>query len=163
MRRSLSFALLLLLALVLAVGATACGGGEDETTAPENVEETPPTTTDGETTTDGGETETETEGGETETEGGETTTGETGGESGQGDAAAGKEVFASAGCGGCHTLADAGASGNIGPNLDEEQPDYELALDRVTNGQGAMPSFKDQLSEKQIQDVSAYVAESAGA
>ena len=32
-----------------------------------------------------------------------------------GDAAAGKDVFASAGCAGCHTLADAGATGNVGP------------------------------------------------
>jgi mono/diheme cytochrome c family protein len=32
--------------------------------------------------------------------------------------AAGKSVFTSAGCGGCHTFAAAGASGTIGPNLD---------------------------------------------
>ena len=38
-------------------------------------------------------------------------------------------------CGSCHTLADAGSSGSIGPNLDESMPDYELVLDRVTNGQ----------------------------
>ena len=28
----------------------------------------------------------------------------------------GKKVFTSAGCGGCHTLKDAGTSGNVGPN-----------------------------------------------
>ena len=39
-----------------------------------------------------------------------------------GDAAAGKEVFASAGCAGCHTLADAGSTGTVGPNLDEAKP-----------------------------------------
>ncbi len=41
---------------------------------------------------------------------------------GKGDAEAGAAVFASAGCGGCHTLADAGSSGAVGPNLDELQP-----------------------------------------
>jgi cytochrome c551/c552 len=35
-----------------------------------------------------------------------------------GDANAGKAVFASAGCSGCHTLAAAGATGQVGPNLD---------------------------------------------
>lgn len=35
-----------------------------------------------------------------------------------GDANAGKAVFASAGCAGCHTLAQAGATGAVGPNLD---------------------------------------------
>src|SRR3954469_5878454 len=47
---------------------------------------------------------------------------ETGGES-SGDATAGKQVFAKAGCGGCHTLDAAGASGTVGPNLDEAKPD----------------------------------------
>ena len=76
---------------------------------------------------------------------------------GEGDPAAGKEVF-TANCGSCHTLADAGTTGTIGPNLDESQPPVELAVDRVTNGQGAMPSFADTLSEQQIQDVAAYVS-----
>ena len=90
--------------------------------------------------------------------------GEGGGTSGSegGDTAAGKEVFASAGCGSCHVLSDAGSSGQIGPNLDEAEPSFELAVDRVTNGRSPMPAFKDQLSEDQIRDVSAYVAESAG-
>jgi mono/diheme cytochrome c family protein len=79
-----------------------------------------------------------------------------------GDPQAGKEVFASAGCGACHTLADAGSSGEIGPNLDEAKPDRELVVERVTNGQGAMPSFKDRLSEEQIRDVAAYVVEATG-
>jgi mono/diheme cytochrome c family protein len=132
--------LLLLLALVLAAGASACGGGEDETTAPETVE-----------TGDGTETETETEG-ETETAGG----------SGEGNADRGKEIFAAQGCGSCHTLADAGTSGSVGPNLDESQPDFELVVDRVTNGAGAMPPFADKLSEDEIRDVAAYVSTAAG-
>jgi mono/diheme cytochrome c family protein len=78
---------------------------------------------------------------------------------GTGDPAAGAEVFASAGCGSCHTLADAGTSGAVGPNLDDSQPPIELVVDRVTNGAGAMPSFAGQLSEQQIQDVAAYVVQ----
>jgi cytochrome c553 len=102
-----------------------------------------------------------------ETHGGETgeepaTTGETLGGAGnaEGDPAAGEEVFASAGCGGCHTLEAAGSSGNVGPNLDDAKPPHELVVERVTNGMGAMPSFKGQLSEQQIQDVAAFVVES---
>lgn len=80
-----------------------------------------------------------------------------------GDAAAGKQVFESAGCTACHTLADAGSTGAVGPNLDEAKPPASLVVDRVTNGKGAMPSFKGQLTETQIQDVAAYVSSVAGA
>ncbi len=81
----------------------------------------------------------------------------------EGDPVAGKEIFlGDGGCGACHTLADAGTSGAIGPNLDESQPDLELAVDRVTNGQGAMPSFEGQLTEQQILDVATYVSTAAG-
>lgn len=69
----------------------------------------------------------------------------------------GESIFASAGCGGCHTLSAAGSSGTVGPNLDESQPSLELAIDRITNGQGGMPAFKDQLSEEQIQAVAEFV------
>jgi cytochrome c551/c552 len=37
-----------------------------------------------------------------------------------GDANAGKAVFASNGCGSCHTLSAASATGTIGPDLDKE-------------------------------------------
>ena len=53
-------------------------------------------------------------------------------------------MFASAGCGGCHTLAAAGATGNVGPSLDVSKPTEALVIDRVTNGKGAMPSFSDR-------------------
>ena len=79
--------------------------------------------------------------------------------SGEGDAAAGESVYASAGCGGCHTLEAAGSSGSVGPNLDDSKPEHALVVDRVTNGSGAMPAF-DELDEKQIQDVAAYVVAS---
>jgi len=77
-----------------------------------------------------------------------------------GDAAAGKDIFASKGCGACHTMKAAGASGTVGPNLDESQPSEALIAERVVNGKGAMPPFKSQLTDKQIADVVAYVYES---
>ena len=73
----------------------------------------------------------------------------------------GKSIF-TATCGSCHTLADAGTSGTVGPNLDESKPPKALAIDRVTNGQGAMPSFKDSLDPAQIEAVAEYVATAAG-
>jgi mono/diheme cytochrome c family protein len=76
-----------------------------------------------------------------------------------GNPTSGKELFASNGCGGCHTLADAGSSGNVGPNLDDAKPSYELAVTRVTKGQGAMPAFGDQLTPQQIADVAQYVVD----
>ena len=91
------------------------------------------------------------------------TTGEepaTTGEEPAGDATAGEAVFASAGCGGCHVLEAAGASGTVGPNLDESKPDAALVVERVTNGMGAMPAFEGQLDEQQIEDVAAYVVAS---
>jgi mono/diheme cytochrome c family protein len=74
----------------------------------------------------------------------------------------GESIFASAGCGGCHTLAAAGSGGTVGPNLDEAKPSLDLAVDRVTNGQGGMPSFKGQLSDEQILAVAKFVSENAG-
>ncbi len=65
-------------------------------------------------------------------------------------------------CGSCHTLADAGATGSVGPNLDDARPSYDLVVDRVTNGSGAMPAFEGRLSEQQIRDVAAYVSTAAG-
>jgi uncharacterized membrane protein len=79
-----------------------------------------------------------------------------------GDVAAGKTVFATAGCTGCHTLADAGATGTVGPNLDAVKPSDALVVERVTNGEGGMPSFRSKLSDAQIQDVAAYVSSVAG-
>ena len=73
----------------------------------------------------------------------------------------GKSIF-TASCGGCHTLADAGTGGTIGPNLDQSKPSKALAVDRVTNGQGVMPPFKDSLDAAQIAAVAEYVSSAAG-
>jgi mono/diheme cytochrome c family protein len=81
---------------------------------------------------------------------------------GGGGAVDGKQVFASAGCASCHTLKDAGSTGTVGPNLDQAKPTKALAVERVTNGRGAMPPFKGQLSEAQIEAVAEYVSSVAG-
>ena len=75
----------------------------------------------------------------------------------KGDPAAGKTVFTSAGCSGCHTLKAAGATGTVGPNLDQLKPAEPVIVHQVENGGGVMPAFKGQLSPKQIQDVAAFV------
>jgi mono/diheme cytochrome c family protein len=80
----------------------------------------------------------------------------------KGDPAAGKGIFTKAGCVGCHTLADAHATGTVGPNLDQAKPDYRKATARVTLGKGAMPPFKGQLSDQQIADVASYVVKATG-
>jgi mono/diheme cytochrome c family protein len=80
----------------------------------------------------------------------------------KGDPTAGKAVFSSAGCVGCHTLKDAGATGTVGPNLDDAKPDTELVVTRVTKGRGAMPPFAGQLTDQQIADVAAYVTQATG-
>ena len=117
--------LLALLALVLGVGAAACGGDDDnaaDTTATETTTE--------ETTTD-------------------TST------------AAGKEVFV-ANCGSCHTLSDAGTSGNVGPNLDTVGLAADEVESQVRSGGGGMPAFEGQLSDEEITEVAAYVAANDG-
>jgi mono/diheme cytochrome c family protein len=79
-----------------------------------------------------------------------------------GDPAAGKAVFESAGCKGCHTLKDAGATGTVGPNLDQLKPPLSRVVPQVINGGAAMPPFKGTLSPKQIADVAAYVVHATG-
>jgi mono/diheme cytochrome c family protein len=74
----------------------------------------------------------------------------------------GKRVFLTAGCVQCHTLSDANAVGDVGPNLDEAKPSRSLVINRVTNGQGAMPSFGSILSKQQIRQVADYVSSKAG-
>ncbi|HEY6961463.1 MAG TPA: cytochrome c [Gaiellaceae bacterium] len=90
-----------------------------------------------------------------------TTTAPSGG-GGQGDAAAGKAVFTSAGCSGCHTLKAAGATGNVGPNLDQLKPSFARVKRQVIHGGGPMPAYKGQLTDKQIDDVAAFVSSAAG-
>jgi len=137
--------------LVLAeVGEADEPAHEETTTGAEPTAPTPTETTVTETTA--------TETTATETTGTETTTTEPTTPP-QGDPVAGKEVFlGTSGCAGCHTLADAGSTGTIGPNLDDLKPSHDAVVAQVTNGGGGMPAFGDSLSEEQIQDVAAYVS-----
>jgi cytochrome c553 len=147
---------------VIGLAAAGCGGEEEATPSPETVSGSTPTST---TTTTTSTAPTTTTTGETSTESSTTTTTTaTTGTSGKGDPVAGKQVFTgSAGCTNCHTLADAGSTGNVGPNLDDAKPSYDLVVTRVTNGSPAgMPPFKGTLTPTQIQDVAAYVSSVAG-
>lgn len=74
----------------------------------------------------------------------------------------GKKVFQQH-CASCHTLADAGAAGTVGPNLDQLQPSSATVSAQVRSGGGGMPSFQGVLSSTQIGEVAAYVAKVAGA
>ena len=152
---------LCLLVAALGVVAAGCGQEQEQSATPETVEGEL-TTTETQTTETTETTETETS--ETETTETETTeTTETGGGAPQGDPVAGKAIFTGAsGCTGCHTLADAGSTGTVGPNLDDAMPSFDLAYDRVTNGQGGMPSFATSLTDQQRADVAAYVSSVAG-
>ena len=94
------------------------------------------------------------------TTGAETETG--GSEGGGGDAEAGREIFASSGCGNCHTFGPAESSGSIGPNLDEADVSVEAAAEQIRNGGNGMPPYGGQLSEDEVQSVAAFVAESGG-
>ena len=75
--------------------------------------------------------------------------------------AEGKQVFTQ-NCGGCHTLADAGTNGQVGPVLDDLKPNKARVQRQVSNGGAKMPSFKDKLSADQIDAVSTYVSSVAG-
>jgi cytochrome c6 len=77
----------------------------------------------------------------------------------------GKRVFtelAEPRCGVCHTLADAGTTGEVGPVLDTLKPSAERVATAVTNGIGVMPAFED-LTPEQVQAVADYVATATGA
>jgi cytochrome c oxidase subunit 2 len=91
-----------------------------------------------------------------------------------GGATEGQQVFANAGCGACHTLAAAGATGEVGPSLDSVLP--ELTAEQVRESivdpnaeiaegyqPGVMPEdFGDQLSDEQLTALVDYLTSSAG-
>jgi cytochrome c551/c552 len=105
--------------------------------------------------------------------------GSTGGSStgGGGNAAAGKALFASNGCGSCHTLAVAGATGTIGPDLGKvvagdatkdhmpigafiQQSITDPTAFTATGGPWATPmptTFGSSLSPSQIADLVALI------
>jgi mono/diheme cytochrome c family protein len=72
------------------------------------------------------------------------------------------EAIFKANCTSCHTLAAAGSTGTIGPNLDQLKPALAIVIRQVTNGGAVMPAFKGKLSAAQIQAVAKYVSSVAG-
>jgi cytochrome c6 len=75
-------------------------------------------------------------------------------------ARAGKQIFTAEGCGGCHRLADAGASGSSGPDLDKLAPDAATVASKVRSGGGSMPSY--DLPAPELDALAKYVAGVAG-
>jgi len=94
------------------------------------------------------------------------------------DLANGKKLFiegkdGQASCGSCHTLADAGTQGKVGPNLDDafrgsrEQGFEESTFEQVVREQMAFPGIglgmpPDLVTGKDADDVAAYIARCAG-
>jgi mono/diheme cytochrome c family protein len=74
----------------------------------------------------------------------------------------GAAVFTQAGCGSCHTLAAAGSSSNIGPDLDQLRPTREAVARQVRSGGGSMPAFSGKLTAAEIQAVAEFVASESG-
>jgi cytochrome c553 len=83
------------------------------------------------------------------------------GGSGTRSSSPGAKVFASAGCGGCHTLKAAGSNGEVGPNLDELKPDESTVERQVRNGGNGMPAFGKKLSTREIAQVASFVSSSS--
>jgi mono/diheme cytochrome c family protein len=150
--------LLVVLALAGTVVVAGCGGGSSSTES--TAEEAAPPAEEKEEA--GGEEESEegAAGGAEKEEESE----EGGAEAGGGAMSAqGKAIFAT-NCSSCHTLKAAGATGTVGPNLDELMPDEETVEKQVITGGGPMPAFgnKEILTPEEIETVSAYVASEAG-
>jgi mono/diheme cytochrome c family protein len=157
----------LLLIAVFALLLVGCGGGEERSATAESVDTTATQTGTGETGTGETETSGETGTGETETSGDN--------EAVEGDAAAGKQVFASNGCGSCHTFEPAGSSGTTGPDLDElsdfaenaNQPLADFTRTSISNPneyveegfpEGIMPAY-DQLSDDDLNNLVAFLTQ----
>jgi mono/diheme cytochrome c family protein len=118
------------------------GSAEDnDSPAAAETQTTEQTATEG-ATTEAGTTEAATTE-QTETEGGED--------------ADGAAVFASAGCGACHTFGPANSKGTVGPKLDDIDLNKNEIEQQVRNGGGGMPPFGDRLSDAEIEAVADYV------
>jgi mono/diheme cytochrome c family protein len=71
----------------------------------------------------------------------------------------GREMFNTWGCSACHVLKDADATGHVGPSLDgDANLTQTFLVNRITNGQGAMPAFGGQLSDAEIAQLASYIA-----
>jgi mono/diheme cytochrome c family protein len=156
--------LFVILALAAAVVVAGCGGSSGTTTTEATTEETAPPAEEEAETKGGSEAEEEGTAEEepsTESEGGGKSEEAEGGESAL--AAEGKTIFTST-CASCHTLKEAGTSGEVGPNLDELEPDQATVEHQVQNGGGGMPAFGNEgiLKPAEIKAVATYVSTVAG-
>ncbi len=71
----------------------------------------------------------------------------------------GRQLFVS-NCSGCHTLADAGTNGQVGPNLDDVQPDAGQVRSAIESGPGVMP--ENLVEGPDLDAVAQYVATATG-
>jgi len=65
-------------------------------------------------------------------------------------------------CAICHTLSDAGATGAVGPSLDDLKPDEQRVIRALQSGVGVMPAYA-QLPADDMQAIARYVARATGA
>jgi len=70
----------------------------------------------------------------------------------------GRQLFVDWSCGSCHSLKDAGGTGHVGPELDGAKLTKAFVSGRITNGQGAMPSFGGSLTAKEIDTLATYIS-----
>lgn len=101
--------------------------------------------------------QTETQGGTTESQPATTEAATTESTQAESEGADGAAVFATAGCGGCHTFSPANSSGTVGPRLDGIDLSKDEIAQQVRNGGGGMPAFGDRLSDAEIEAVADYV------
>jgi cytochrome c551 len=141
-------AFLILFVLFFAFAAGIAGYAIGHSVASDDNNNTPAAETTAEQTTTEATTSEE-----TTTEG--ETTGETNAAGGEPE---GEAVFNSAGCAACHTFEPAGATGMVGPNLDNVNLTEAQVQRQVENGGGGMPAFKDRLSQAEIREVARFVA-----
>ena len=88
---------------------------------------------------------------------------------GKANPAAGKKVFSENGCAGCHTFQAAGASGKVGPDLDEALKGKDAAFIKtsITDPNAVIASgfqpnvmpggYGSQLTSQQINDLVAFL------
>jgi hypothetical protein len=72
---------------------------------------------------------------------------------------AGKSLFSATGCGGCHVFAAGGGVGAVGPNLDTSRLKLAAVVRTISNGKGAMPPYREQLSPGQIQELASFLVQ----
>jgi len=72
----------------------------------------------------------------------------------------GLALFNNYSCSACHALADANASGSIGPSLDRNpRLTKAYSVEVITNGRGAMPAFGGQMTDEEISVISDYIVQ----